>query len=196
MSKRARMERLKNLMRDMPESEVEALLRRVKLKGIDKSNVVSQDILSKLSNSLDVENNAIGTLQPFPEHAIPGRVKNHSKGRVKNNPSSSPINNWPDYDPADGGLPDAVTLEIFALRRRTTELTAKLADANNKLSDALECLFSQQRFLELWVNDGQGESYDKLQARIKRIQATINHSQNRNTGPSPDLTLPERWKSK
>ena len=180
----------------MPESEVEALLRRVKLKGVDKSNVVTQDILCKLSNSLNVETNATSTLQPFPEHDSPGRVKNYSKGRVKNNVSSSPVNNWPDYDPADGGLPDAVTLEIFALRRRTTELTAKLADANNKLTDALECLFSQQRFLELWVNQGQGESYDKLQARIKRIQATINHSQDRNTGPSPELDIPERWKSK
>jgi len=143
-----------------------------------------------------VKNDTEGALQRIEEHDSPARVKKHSERRVKNNPASSPINNWPAYDPAEGGIPDAVTLEVFSLRRRQAELTAKLTAANDKLTDALECLFSQRRFLQLWVTENQGESFDKLHARIKRIQATIDHIENRNIGPSPELDIPERWKSK
>ena len=114
------------------------------------------------------------------------------KVRPENIPTG-PVNNFPSYD-YGGGLPDAVTLEIFSLRRRNAELGAKLTAVNNKLTVALEFLYSIRRFLQLWVNEGQGETYDQTHTRMRRLESTIAHIEDRNIGPSPELELPERWK--
>ncbi len=89
---------------------------------------------------------------------------------------------------------DAVTLEIFSLRRRNAELTAALHGANNKLTVALECLYSLRRFLQLWIYEGQGESYDQVHGRIRRLGSTIDHIEDRSIGPAAPLEIPERWK--
>lgn len=104
-----------------------------------------------------------------------------------------PINNFPSYD-YDGGAVDAVTLEIFSLRRRNADLTAKVEGLNNKLTKSLETLYSTRRFIQLWVFEGQGETYDQVHRRIKSIETVIAHIEDRNIGPAPALEIPERWK--
>lgn len=106
----------------------------------------------------------------------------------------SPINNFPRADEYDGGMTDAVTLEIFSLRRRNADLAAQLVGANNKLTRALEVLYSLRRFLTLWVFHNQGETYDQVTERIKGIESTIAHIECRENYPSPPLEIPERWR--
>lgn len=105
-----------------------------------------------------------------------------------------PINNFPAYDAAESGAPDAVTLEIFSLRRRNAELVAKVEGLNNKLTKALERLYSLRRFIQLWVFEGQGESYDQVQTRLNHLSGTIQFLEDRSAGPSAPLEVPERWK--
>lgn len=109
---------------------------------------------------------------------------------------ASPINNFPGYgNTYEGGLPDAaVTLEVFSLRRRNLELQTDLKNANNKLTVALELLYSLRRFFKLWILDGQGESYDQIHNRMRRLDSTIQHLEDRNNGEAPPLELPARWK--
>lgn len=91
-------------------------------------------------------------------------------------------------------MPDAVTLEIFALRRRNAELTAKVEGLNNKLTRALESLYSLRRFINLWTLEGQGETFDQVRIRIKGLEATIANIEDRNISPSPALEIPARWR--
>jgi hypothetical protein len=107
---------------------------------------------------------------------------------------ASPINNHPKAIEYDGGMTDAVTLEIFSLRRQNAELSAKLQGANNKLTKALELMHSLRRFLQLWIFEGQGESYDQCHARIKSLESTIEHIECQTNYPSPPLEIPERWR--
>jgi len=105
---------------------------------------------------------------------------------------TSPVNNFP---PAyDGGVPDAVTLEVFALRRRNAELVAKVEALNNKQTRLLECLQSLRRFFRLWIYEGQGESYDNIVARMTRIDSMIQLIDDRSVGDAPLLDVPERWR--
>jgi hypothetical protein len=106
----------------------------------------------------------------------------------------SPVNNFPAYSGGDGGVPDAVTLEVFALRRRNAELIAKVESLNNKLSRALECLQSLRRFFRLWIYDGQGESYDAIIGRMSKIDVMIDLIEDRMVGPAPVIDVPERWR--
>lgn len=117
--------------------------------------------------------------------------RNAPKGR---NVPEGPINNFPAYEAYDGGLPDAVTLEIFSLRRRNAELSAKVEGLNNKLTKALELLYSLRRFLQLWINEGQGETFDEIRSRMHRLDGTIAHLEDRSIGPAPVLEIPKRWK--
>ena len=107
----------------------------------------------------------------------------------------TPINNFPDYGKDyNGGMTDAVTLEIFSLRRRNAELRAKNECLNIKLTKTLEILQSERRFLQLWIYENQGESYDEIQHRMKRIDATIQLIEDRMAGPAAPLEIPARWK--
>lgn len=105
-----------------------------------------------------------------------------------------PINNFPSYDYANGGVPDAVTLEIFSLRRRNAELTAKVEGLNNKITKALEILYSLRRFVQLWIFEGQGETYDQVTGRLNNLDGAIKYLEDRTVGPSAALPVPERWK--
>jgi hypothetical protein len=85
-------------------------------------------------------------------------------------------------------------MEVFSLRRRNAELAAKLVTANNKLTRALEALFSLRRFLRLWILEGQGESYDQIHGRMKHLDGTIDYLEDRSVGDPPALDIPERWR--
>jgi len=199
MSKRLTLGQIRTLLLRLPESEREPILRHGELRKVEGNDEVKDD----KNNPKGLQSIFYRTLHSTP----PSKTLRHrdcspkpdvpsGKNGAPKKSSQSPISNYPSYDEIDGGVPNSTQMEIFSLRRQNSTLTAKLAAANDKLTDALECLFSQRRFLQLWVTENQGESFDKLHARIKRIQATIDHIENRNTGPSPELELPERWKSK
>lgn len=185
---------IRTMLSKLPLSERRAILRRVKLKSVDKNFLVNKEILWKLcpedpvNNSLPSHSLQHGNCDTTPP--VPKR---------KNLPSrefpATPVNNFPSYgQDYDGGLPDAVTLEIFSLRRRNAELQSKVIALNNKLTKALECLYSTRRFITLWIHEGQGESFDSVERRLKGIGATIAHIEDRNIGPSPEMEIPERWK--
>jgi hypothetical protein len=108
----------------------------------------------------------------------------------------TPINNFPNqaYGSYDGGMTDAVTLEIFSLRRQNAELKSNVEGLNNKLTRCLETLNSTKRFLRLWIHEGQGESYDQIHIRMRSIDVTINVIEDRSIGPAPKLEIPDRWK--
>jgi hypothetical protein len=114
--------------------------------------------------------------------------------RPKANVLQSPVNNFPAYSGDGGGVPDAITLEIFALRRRNAELIAKVESLNNKLTRVLDCLQSLRRFFRLWIYDGQGESYDAVIGRMGKIDVMIDLIEDRMVGPAPVLDIPERWR--
>jgi hypothetical protein len=118
-----------------------------------------------------------------------------AKGNIKggHDVPEGPVNNFPSSD-YDGGLPDAVTMEIFSLRRHNAELTAKLATLNNKITAALELFYSLRRFFQLWINEGHGESYDQIQDRMRRIDSTIAKIEDRTAGESARLDIPKRWR--
>ena len=109
------------------------------------------------------------------------------------NVPEGPINNFPSSE-YEGGLPDAVTIEIFSLRRHNAELTAKLATLNNKLTAALELFYSLRRFFQLWINEGHGESYDQIHDRMRRLDSTIAKIEDRTAGESARLDIPKRWR--
>lgn len=67
---------------------------------------------------------------------------------------------------------------------------------NNKLTRALECLQSQKRFLSLWMDEGQSETYDEIRVRMRKIDTAIAVIEERADGPYPPLEVPERWKKK
>lgn len=94
----------------------------------------------------------------------------------------------------NGGITDAITLEVFSLRRRNAELRAKNEALNIKLTKTLEMLHSERRFLQLWIYENQGESYDEIQHRMKRIDATIQLIEDRMAGPAAPLEIPAKWK--
>lgn len=179
------------------------MVRRAQLRSVDGNSVVpasetstiAREILCKPANiqeelKYSTSNNIrYGDCNPLP--AV-DKLKPKRPLRGSELPPG-PINNFPRVDEYDGGMPDAVTLEIFALRRRNAELAAQLVGANNKLTRALELLYSLRRFLQLWVFHGQGETYDQVTARVKGIESIIAHIECRENYPSPPLELPERW---
>jgi hypothetical protein len=129
----------------------------------------------------------------YPDCSTPITMGKDNTGKRQDKPAS-PISNYPRQIEYDGGMPDAVTLEIFSLRRQNAELWAKLQGANNKLTKALELMYSFRRFLQLWVFEGQGESYDQVHDRIKSLQSTIDHIECQTNFPSPPLEIPARWR--
>lgn len=171
------------------------MLRRVKLKSVDKNFAISRDILCQLPNADPVNNSSPGHSLRHENCDTSSPVPPRKNLPVKEIPTS-PVNNFPAYGhDYDGGVPDdPITLEVFSLRRQNAALTAKVIGLNNKLTKALECLYSTRRFLELWIHEGQGESFDSVERRIKGIGATIAHLEDRSIGPSPELEVPERWK--
>jgi hypothetical protein len=179
------------------------MVRRAKLRSVDGQKLPKEekhqqiqtdmlfrdDILCKLSN----ENSAISypsskTLR-HGDCATPAPV-----APPKTNVPASLVNNFPAYSCDAGTVPDAVTLEIFALRRRNAELIAKVESLNNKLSRALECLQSLRRFFRLWLYEGQGESYDAIVGRMSKIDVMIDLIEDRMVGPAPVIEIPERWR--
>jgi hypothetical protein len=113
----------------------------------------------------------------------------------KPNTPASPVNNFPAYSGDEGGVPDALTLEVFALRRRNAELVAKVESLNNKLTRVLECLQSLRRFFRLWIYEGQGESYDAITGRMSKIDVMIDLIEDRMVGDAPPLHVSKRWRT-
>lgn len=104
------------------------------------------------------------------------------------------ITNLPEHHEYDGGAPDdPIIMEIFTLRRRVTDLTNRLTDANKKLTRALECLQGLHRFFFLWVYEGQGESYDEIMTRMGKISSTVEIIQAKILGPYPEAEVPQKW---
>jgi hypothetical protein len=169
------------------------MVRRAQLRDINnqerKTTQIQQDILCRLSDA-DLSINDISRINQrhvdCPTPKVVAKDRSIKGSRVL----QSPINNFPDYGTDyDGGVTDAVTLEIFSLRRRNSELTEKVETLNNKLTRALECLQSLKRFFGLWIFEGQGESYDQIQKRIRRIESTIDVIEDRMANPAQI----ERW---
>ncbi len=144
------------------------------------------DILCKLSDQNSPISNPSSKTLRHGDCATPLAVAPHVP--------QSPVNNFPAYSGDGGGVPDAVTLEIFALRRRNAELIAKVESLNNKLTRTLECLQSLRRFFRLWLYEGQGESYDAIVNRMRKIDVTIDLIEDRMIGPAPVVEVPERWR--
>ena len=180
-----------------------ALVRRARLK---KVNV--QDILCLLSPQEKVHLDATSTnvrnddctksenvhLNDPGTFVRDSVVRQRGKPTTKNRSPSSPINNFPNYDNYEGGVPDAVTLEVFRLRQRNAELQSKVNTLNDKLSRVYELLTSLKRFFDLWVREGQGETYDQIHARMNRIKTAIELIDDRNIGEPIQIEIPARWK--
>lgn len=173
-------------------------MRRVKLRSVSGNNGsqvagIAREILCQPgvpdSGKFDRVSNILRHGDCPNEPGVPPRKK-----LPGGNIPEGPINNFPSAEVYDGGMTDAVTLEIFSLRRRNAELAAKVEGLNEKLTKALECLYSLRRFLQLWINEGQGETFDQVHARIRKMESTIDHIEDRNIGPVPILEVPARWK--
>jgi len=176
------------------------MVRRAKLRSVDGQKLPKEekhqqiqtdmlfrdDILCKLSDQNSPISNPSSKTLRHGDCASPPPVAPHIP--------QSPVNNFPAYSGGDGGVPDAVTLEVFALRRRNAELIAKVESLNNKLSRALECLQSLRRFFRLWIYEGQGESYDAIIGRMSKIDVMIDLIEDRMVGPASLLEIPERWR--
>jgi len=200
MPKRWSVGNLKKLLLQLPVSERQAILDHANLRSVDGKNGTKDVKKPLLGNS----NISYQTLQPTSSSKTLrhgdcfeyDEVPTSKKGSAEK-PPQIPINNYPSYDVNDGGLPDNTTLEIFSLKRQNAALGAKLVGANNKLTTALETLFSERRFLKLWIDEGQApESWDELSARIRRLEGTIAHLEDRTLYPSDEIKLPDRWKKK
>jgi hypothetical protein len=156
---------------------------------IQRDMFFREDILCKLSGPNSAKDNPSSKTLRHGDCATPAPV-----APPKANVPASPVNNFPAYSCDAGTVPDAVTLEIFALRRRNAELIAKVESLNNKLSRALECLQSLRRFFRLWLYEGQGESYDAIVGRMSKIDVMIDLIEDRMVGPAPVIEIPERWR--
>lgn len=176
------------------------MVRRAQIRSVvgnDVANAVikrdiNEDILCQLS---DVNSELFDNTSSLIRHGdcidTPTVSKNRQHGaRVI---PEGPINNFPSYQ-YDGGVPDAVTLEIFSLRRKNAEQHSRIEELQSKLTKALECLQSQKRFLRLWIYDEIGESYDKMQQRMRDIDGTIRYVESLHVGPRPEIKIPERWR--
>ena len=176
------------------------LIRRAKLRNVNGNDgnkdeqfqEVREDILCQPNVTLRERFEITGNKLRHQDCNAPHTVG--TDGRKKSKSPGSPINNYPRTVEYDGGMTDAVTLEIFSLRRQNAELVAKLQGANNKLTKALELMYSLRRFLQLWVFEGQGESYDQVNGRIKALESAIAHIECQTNYPSPPLEIPERWR--
>lgn len=202
MTKSLSLEKLRKILLRLPVSERRALVKRAQLKSVDskhyKHKQFRNDILCNLQEKINTDSEVINLSSESARHnaclpALPvaQRDKRHS---LETKQPEGPINNFPSFDNTDGGVPDAVTLEVFALRRRNAELTAKVEGLNNKLTVALECLYSLRRFVQLWVFEGQGETYDQVHSRLRRLTGTIEHIEDRTVGPAAPYEIPERWR--
>ena len=196
---------LKRLLR-LPVTERMAVIRRAQIRSVkentetidDVSTRNCKEILCQLSEPVLSFTDAPSS---NPRHANCSSILKVAKERnlrvaTSLDAARSPISNLPTVPEYDGGMADPVTLEIFSLRRRVAELTASLCGANNKLTAALESMYSLRRFLQLWIFQGQGESYDQIHGRIRRLESTIQKIEDRNNDPSPPLEIPKRWRKK
>lgn len=195
---------LQKLLQRLPVRERQALIRRAKLRSVSGNEGQEtqyirdfrEDILCKLS---EAHNEHIESTSKSLRHgdcvAPPPVAKdNGAKGRKA---PLRPINNFPTYGNYEGGAPeDAITLEIFSLRRRVTELTADLILRNEKITRALVELQSQRRYFRLLISDNQGESYDQIQTRIRKIESTIHYVEDPVAGHVEELPIPDRWKKR
>jgi len=123
-------------------------------------------------------------------------VARSDKPKVGKHAPSNPISNFPVYDYQGGAPDDPTTLEVFSLRRRNAELNDKVRALNNKLTRCHELLNSLKRFFDLWIYEDQGETYDELQNRMRRIKTTIELIEDRMVGETTPLEMPERWRKK
>ena len=194
---------LEKFLLSLPVKERMALVRRARLKKLNVDDIlclltpqknVHLDAPSAnarnddCSPPKDVHLNDPGT---FVRDSV---VKQRGKTTLKNRSPSSPVNNFPSYDHYDGGIADAVTLEVFRLRQRNAELQSKVNTLNDKLSRVYEVLTSLKRFFDLWVREGQGETYDQIHARMNRIKTAIELIDDRNIGEPVQIEIPARWK--
>ncbi len=197
---------IKKLLLRLPVSERQALIRRAGIRSVEAQNgaqvpEITEDILCKPLPQPQVISYPDGAFrrhencQPSEQVA---QVKKYNRRNLQKEAPPHPITNIPrtpiDYD---GGVPDdTVTMEIFAFRRRNEQLQDDLAAANTKITRALELLFSLRRFLSLWINEGQGETYDQMHARMHKIDGTIRFLEDRMAGqPAHEEKIPA-WKKK
>ena len=200
MPKLSTMAQLQKLLSKLPVSQREALVRRAELRSVDGNSLnnlainshIGEDILCQPSTT---DNELFNATSLFQRQAncsnlddVPGRDRDKRRGLAP-----SPINNFPKYDTNEGGVPDAITLEVFSLRRKNAELESKVVALNNKMTRILELLNSLRRFFRLWIFEDQGETYDQIRARMYQIDATIMLVEDRSVGPAPEMKLPERW---
>lgn len=200
MAKGPKIGQLTKLLLELPVSERQAIIRRARLRSVDgntgqfinNSAYFNEDILCKLPEHQPGKIDTTGKPLRHKDCILSPPVATHKKEDLP----KGPINNFPPPEIYEGGLTDPVTLEIFSLRRRNAELTSKVEGLNNKLTRALECLYSTRRFIQLWVFEGQGESYDQVHARIQHLDSTIAHVEDRSIEPSPGMEPPVAWKKK
>lgn len=173
------------------------MVRRAKLRSVsgklDASNQINsqlpQEILWKLNCNDSVINNQPSDLSRHKSCATAPVVAKNGKDKPP-----TPINNFPSYEISEGGIPDAITLEIYSLRRRCADLKCQVEGLNNKLSRVLQLLNSLRRFFRLWIFENQGETYDQIHARMRKIDTMINLIEDRMVGPVPEMEIPERWR--
>lgn len=200
MPKQHTIGQIKTLLNQLSVKERKALVRRAQLRSVDgnagqnheQNQQDRDDIICQPSDTYSVISELSGK-NPRPKYcstteAMPRQPKTARPPHPITNIPRTPI----DYN---GGVPDdTVTMEIFALRRRNEQLQDDLAAANTKITRALELLFSLRRFLSLWINDGQGETYDQVNARMHKIDGTIRFLEDRMAGqPTHEDKVPA-WK--